>query len=683
MYLFVSALGLGRFSSIVSALAFMFSSFFIDEVWWGHETVLGSIIWTPLIFLFYLKAINKRKTVYGVLAGVFLAVQLFSGHFQFAYYGMLALSVFALYFFLSSVKKKEFGKACQPLLIYLVVAVIGLGLVAILFFPAAELSEHSIRSFSGDAFAFFTRWSMEPKYMITFLFPRLAPVIGLNSFPFSIALGYIGILSALLVAASLFLIKDRFVLFFWILCCLSILLTLGRYTPVYSLLYRFLPGFSLFRNPIFFLYLYVFSASVLAGYGSLFLKNKIWKLRERNMKILIGSLICAGLGLIIIASVVSINIPTDVPEKSSLAAGVNSKTLKFREAFVYDLVNLGCILLLISVPLLLRKRLQTRNLFLQTTIVCLIFLDLFVYGKNFIQTYDLTPFVSKGKWVEFLNRETQPYRVLPLLDYPEQDPVLKLNKISSINGYGSLEILQDYVDFIAAFQTSPVTQDASLMRVSNHDSVAVDMLNVKYILTSQNIEDERFPLVYTDEIPAAKTWDPYREDTLKLNIYENKSFLPRAFIVRSIRVVKGREKILEAMKAPGFDPRKTLLLDESPAESSWNLGLGEETDQISYLSYEEDEIILNVSLEKSGFLVLSEIYYPGWKAFVDGRESKIYRANYLFRSLHLTKGEHTIKFVFSPISFKIGASMTLSTLLILFSFFIFFILRRKRISEST
>lgn len=679
MYLFAINLGLSRSSSIVCALTFMFSGYFIDEVWWGHETRLGSITWTPLVFLFFLKAVKQAKPSYAIISGLIFGIQMFSGHLQFPYYILMALFIFAIYLFLSSLKNREGRKAFVPLVSFLIVVVVGLALAAIQLVPAAELSQFSIREPSADTFSLFTRWSMHPSYLITFLFPRSSPIFGASSFPFPVSLGYIGVLSLFLAILSLFLIRNKYVLFFWILVGLSFLFALGRYTPLYSLLYRFLPGFSAFRNPIFFLYLYVFPVSVLSGFGMFYFENSIWKQKERKLKVFSGLMIAGGVVLLLIASIVFIfktNLTQSINDPS-LIEYMKAKIHKFQDTIIYDFATIGFIVLLGAIPLALRHKLKTRDFILKVAIISLIFIDLMFYGTKFIRTYDLTPFVSRQKYVDFLKKEDQPFRVLPILDYPEQDPVLKLQKISSINGYGSLEMMQDYVDFIADFQEKPVTQDACLMRVANYDSKAINLLNTKYILTTERIEDDRFPLVYTDEIPGAQTWDPDRKETLKLNVYENTSVLPRGFVVHSVKVIKQRKQILETLKDPHFDPRAVLILEEDPEESVDDTFLEEGSDLVKFISYKEDEFVLEASLDRSGFLFLSEVHYPGWKAFVDGKPTKIYRANYLFRSIYLDKGVHTIKFIYRPISFEIGASITVLTLMALIGLFILYVYRKK------
>jgi uncharacterized membrane protein YfhO len=65
-------------------------------------------------------------------------------------------------------------------------------------------------------------------------------------------------------------------------------------------------------------------------------------------------------------------------------------------------------------------------------------------------------------------------------------------------------------------------------------------------------------------------------------------------------------------------------------------------------------VIIEVYAASDGFLVLSDVYYNGWKAFVDGENEKVYKADYVFRAVRLTEGQHTVEFVFDPLSFQIG-----------------------------
>ena len=67
---------------------------------------------------------------------------------------------------------------------------------------------------------------------------------------------------------------------------------------------------------------------------------------------------------------------------------------------------------------------------------------------------------------------------------------------------------------------------------------------------------------------------------------------------------------------------------------------------------------------------MGDSYYPGWKAYVDGEEKEILRANYLFRSVLIEPGEHTLRFEYDPLSFKLGLTITLLTILVSLIYFI-------------
>jgi len=88
--------------------------------------------------------------------------------------------------------------------------------------------------------------------------------------------------------------------------------------------------------------------------------------------------------------------------------------------------------------------------------------------------------------------------------------------------------------------------------------------------------------------------------------------------------------------------------------------------EVKITNYTPESVSISSNLLNNGFLVLSDTYYPGWKAFVDGRETKIYRADYILRGVYLAKGKHQVKFIYDPLSFKVGKYISLFTLLSLF-----------------
>jgi len=72
------------------------------------------------------------------------------------------------------------------------------------------------------------------------------------------------------------------------------------------------------------------------------------------------------------------------------------------------------------------------------------------------------------------------------------------------------------------------------------------------------------------------------------------------------------------------------------------------------VNYSPNKIVIDAYLHRRGFLFLSEIYYPGWNVYVDGKKSKILQANSIFRAVCVDKGRHKIEFCYNPLSFKLG-----------------------------
>ena len=67
--------------------------------------------------------------------------------------------------------------------------------------------------------------------------------------------------------------------------------------------------------------------------------------------------------------------------------------------------------------------------------------------------------------------------------------------------------------------------------------------------------------------------------------------------------------------------------------------------------------------EDAGYVVLSKVWYPGWKAELDGQQIKVIRGNYLFTALAVPAGNHELRLVYRPASFYVGAMVSLISIL--------------------
>lgn len=161
-------------------------------------------------------------------------------------------------------------------------------------------------------------------------------------------------------------------------------------------------------------------------------------------------------------------------------------------------------------------------------------------------------------------------------------------------------------------------------------------------------------------------------------LYENQTWLPRAWLVPSAVIEKPSSEILTRMAQGDFSPERFVILEEQfdlsllpppPAEGSvrpisfTGPNAGEITSAPGTVRIErvEPELLrLQASAQHAAMLFVNDMIYPGWRAYVNGAETPIYRANYIFRAIYLPPGSHTVEFVYRPRSFRLGLLVTLA-----------------------
>lgn len=144
-----------------------------------------------------------------------------------------------------------------------------------------------------------------------------------------------------------------------------------------------------------------------------------------------------------------------------------------------------------------------------------------------------------------------------------------------------------------------------------------------------------------------------------VKIYENLTAPGPAFVVSQERIVGDDEAALDMLRDPDFDLARTVILAAGDGLAP-EAGRGE----VSVVSYAPEQIRLRASLDAPGYLVLTDAYYPGWTASVDGRQVPIQRADVYFRALALDAGEHEITFDFRPASVRLGLAAGLVSWLV-------------------
>lgn len=180
--------------------------------------------------------------------------------------------------------------------------------------------------------------------------------------------------------------------------------------------------------------------------------------------------------------------------------------------------------------------------------------------------------------------------------------------------------------------------------------------------------DTSFPVTVLDESPIdVGRWQP-RVWTDGVGIFENRQALPRAWLVSQVRPLAS-EMILQAIhtgRLPDgepFDPRQVALVEEGAA---LDLGfLDPIKTRVEVTDDGPNALTITTVSERPVFLVLSEAFFPGWIATLDGNRVPVLRTNYLLRGLPVPAGSHRIRFVYTPLQMALGVLISGGTLLAL------------------
>lgn len=246
---------------------------------------------------------------------------------------------------------------------------------------------------------------------------------------------------------------------------------------------------------------------------------------------------------------------------------------------------------------------------------------------------------------------------------------LRGGKMQSVQGYNATQLTR-YDEYLTALNGhSQEYHDADVFP-SGIRSPLLDLLNVRYIVVPSRMTDKS-----SKSIPKLKQdlQTVYKGKTAQ--ILENPDALPRAWIVHSARRTKPK-KALELLSSKEVNPLKTALLKEpipnleKPGDSS-----GERAQVTSYTA---NRIDLKTSTGARGLLVLSEVYYPAWKAYVDGEPAEVYRADGLFRAVPIPAGDHTVELRYESTTLRVGILISILTIVVLMAGGVIIRTRRPR-----
>lgn len=635
----------GLLPALAGAIAFEFSDLFI--VHFGNLNMIAVAAWLPLIFLLFHLALRKASPGLAAASGAVLAVATLAGHIQITLFILLMLGLYALWQgwlnlagtgppagesqMVESPGSVPLGRrlaaAGRPLLFLLVSLGVTVGLSALLLLPAYEMSRYTPRAELPYQEAI--RYSLHPVQLAGLLAPDyFGRDPALHWGPWErVETGYIGILTLLLALFGAVFYSGQLKKYFIGLGLVALLLAMGGYAPLHGWLYTLVPGFNQLRAPARFIVLLDFSLAILAAFGLQQLlaavSQQVQAQALKMLKVLawvLGGLIVVSVPLSYYAMLVTQDQnPAIFLRASAAAAGVMTFSLLAAAS-------------LVVLYLVITRRLNYWQAGLAAVI--LIGLDLFILGQNVdVGQMDPTAGFDHPAALAFLEQDPNLYRVEVSTDvwHAWQPNTALLHGLYDSWGlYNPLTL----ADTTLYWSGSPP-----------RSSGRYNFLGVKYIIASKA------------GAPADGNIVPVFADDPAINVYLNQSALARALFVGQAHIVANHDEAWEAVRAEDFDPETTVVLESGrPVDSR-------PASSLSFVEYGLTTVTISVDTDQPGYLVLSDAFYPGWQATVDGRPEPIHRANYAFRAVYVPAGQHLVRFSFQPAMWRIGLAASGLTLL--------------------
>ncbi len=675
IYLLSRELGGSRGAAVLSALAFSLGGGLLSL----HSMLssLQSAVWAPLILFFLLRAIKQDSLKFGLLTMAAVLVQFLGGGIE-IFLLTQALIVFLACFPQSFLPGGPFAPFPGRLKLVGLIYGLFLGLGAVQILPFFEMVQQSARG-HGLSYQQATAWSLSLADLWHLFIPDLfnrGLVFYLDDQNWLKTI-YQGIIPLILVYFY-FSGKDRRKVWWAALLLVSLLLALGKNTPFYGLLYHRMPGINLIRFPVKFLYLAIILLCLLAGLGWDALAQK---LRDRGSQKLTGlKRVALLLALINALALVALVLFSDAVVETLN----HSYPISYARSWGQNLHNMirftvGALFVFLLLAFMADRKISFR--LGGGLLIGLMAADLFLGNWGQYQVVDRKAYLNPAGNLHLV--KSDPFRVRvytspkvsnALTQTQGQDPPNQnfyqerfvmdypvTQRIFNALGFPIL-VYRPYWDLISLVETSPVLQATDILR----------FLNIKYLLWYEPVEDPSFKLIRSMGIHALpeeeKKKDPAGPQPLRLiepHFYELTQVLPRAFCAQDYRIVKTEREMREIFTARAFDPARTVLLNETPQFPSGEPGARADRDAVRISEYGLNHIHLEASCLGRRILFLSEVDYPGWKAIVDGKPQKVYRANYAFRAVALGPGRHRVQMVYRPASFYGGLAVTGLTIVLL------------------
>ena len=591
MLFLLRRLGLSPAACLLGALFYCLSGTQVSLLYAGHINNIKAYAMIPWAFWGAHKGFHEKSLFAWGLCGAALALQVLGIGMQIFAYTILGVAAYGLW-----MAWVEGGQAWRRAALGYAVAI---GFAALLsapqLLPSLQYKPYSWRE--GFSYDSFISWSFHPKEALGWIVPGYYGWREPNyhgDWPFCLTTEYFGLLPwALAFAALATSLRARkgSVRFLALLALGSFLIGIGKWTPIHLLFYH-LPIYSGFRTWTRFLCLLTFAVSVMGALGW----DALWQ-GERRVLALKGAL--AFCGLAVAASFFALATGTEA-KVGALALASSSGVKALLLALLVAAFCWGA----------------SRKLALGLGIAAALGLHLYDASeieKRFVEFRDPSEFTSRPSFLSGLPAADQPepWRLISL-------PGVWAQNASVIHGY------EDLLGYHGVQMAGPMKIQKAMEK---RQMDWLSMMNVRFLLSSTPLN---LPIL--------------QDGSTK--IYMNPGVLPRAWLVAKSRKAAGEDAAFEALADPSWSPRDEVILEEDA-----KLPGGAAKGQLGWSHRTRNTFVLEAEAAQDSALVVSNIWYPSWKAEIDGKAARVLRANGALQAVLLPAGRHQVRFYFDSTLF--------------------------------
>lgn len=636
MYLFLSGnkrLNLPNSAAVFGAVVLPFTGFFVAWLGWG--TIVSTAMWLPLLLFLIDKYFGQTKMIWILLLAFGFVQTLISGHAQTALYVLLATFLYTLFEMKENLKKSA---------VVFFVFLVSLLIAAPQILPSLDFVMASARSVDQGYYLGRVDWFVPFAHLLQLVVPDFFGNPSTYNYwgvwNYAEFVSFIGVIPATFVLMN-FLNKDKRSLAFPI-ALLTIALALALKNPISLLPYTLNVPFISSFQPSRIILLINFSLVILAAAGFKTFMLSSWK------KTIIISVLPVILVFVILT--VTFIFRESFPEVKLMEP--------WHIALKNTLPTAALAIGFFMIVLFKNIRFSGAKRFVPLLVFGLVVFEMFRFGYKFTSFSKPSWVFPKTKVIDFLMSQDRPFRVMSTDRRILHPNVSGVYKIESVEGYDPL-YLDSYGRFVASWQAGQFRDKTPsynrIITPQKIDSKVLDLLNVKYVLSFDEIQGANFSKVMEEG---------------ETKLYQNNNFLPRMFFVNEIVKTDSREEINLLLK-DSFD------LSKRATSTELDIKTDQTASSLDLVKYSDNQIkFVTTSLIQKP-LVVTNINYPGWRAKIDGRETQLYKVNGIFQSVLIPSGTHMVELQYLYQHW--AASFLMSAFGFMLLFFVVFYTRIKNI----